>query len=246
MTVSVCIPMYNEIGCAEGSAASLYDKMKSLESQKGISFEIVFCDDGSTDGCGDALRAFASDKPEITVTGYPDNRGKGHAVKRAILESRGDVAVFTDCDLAYGVDVIEKALERFEEEDAPDVLVGSRNLDPSGYAGYGALRRFASRVYIKVLSFVGGLDLTDSQCGFKAFDGESAKTIFSYCECDGFAFDYEVIMIARRRGMKISEMPVSIVNHGKSSVRVVRDSVKMVRDILKIKRRVRRLDIAAK
>ena len=244
MTVSVCIPVYNESECAERSAGALYRKMKTLE-EKGVSFEIVFCDDGSTDGSGDILRAFAADKPEIRVTGYPVNRGKGHAVKRAITESSGDVAIFTDCDLAYGVDVIEDALARFDGDGRPDVLIGSRNLDPSGYAGYGALRRLASRVYIKLLSFVGGLDLTDSQCGFKAFDGESAEKIFSYCECDGFAFDYEVIMIAHRLGLKIGEMPVSIVNHGKSSVHVVSDSVKMMKDILKIKRRVGRLDIAA-
>ena len=238
MIVSVCIPMYNEIGGAENSAAALYKKMTELAASRGISFEIVFCDDGSTDGCGDAVRAYAMDKEEIRVVGYSDNRGKGHAVKTAVEESRGDVVIFTDCDLAYGVDVIEDAAERFESGDRTDVIVGSRNLDPSGYAGYGALRRLASRVYIKLLSAVGGLDLTDSQCGFKAFSGECARTVFGYCECDGFAFDYEVIMIAEKLGYKIAEMPVSIVNHGKSSVHVVRDSLRMIKDIMKIKRRV--------
>ena len=246
MTVSVCIPMYNESACVRDSAAALYNKMTEYAASRGISFEIVFCDDGSTDGCGEVLRAFAKDKAEIRVVGYGENRGKGHAVKTAVVESRGDVVIFTDCDLAYGVGVIEDAAEKFFADCRSDVVVGSRNLDPSGYAGYGKLRRFASRVYIKVLSAVGGLDLTDSQCGFKAFSGECAKTVFGYCECDGFAFDYEVIMIAEKLGYKISEMPVSIVNHGKSSVHVVRDSIRMLRDILKIKRRVARLDLASK
>ena len=244
MTVSVCIPAYNEGKRLVACAGVLYEKMKLLRESEKWDFEIIFCDDGSTDDSAAALREFSSDKPEIRLTGYPDNRGKGSAVREAVKCSSGDVVIFTDCDLAYGVDVIEKAVGAVTC--GADVAAGSRNLTKDGYGEYGALRKLASKIYIKVLSVLGGLHVSDSQCGFKAFDGESAREIFSLCTCDGFAFDYEVLMIAEKLGKKITGLPVTIVNHGTSSVSMVRDSFKMVRDVLKIKKRVSKLDLSRK
>ncbi len=246
MTVSVCIPMYNESACVRESAEALHNKMTEIKERRGADFELIFCDDGSTDGSADILAGWAAGKDGVKLVGYPDNRGKGNAVKTAVLSSAGDVVIFTDCDLAYGVDVIERALDKFSAEPECDVVVGSRNLDGTGYASYGFLRKIASKIYIKVLTAVGGLDLSDSQCGFKAFRGDAAREIFSYCECPGFAFDYEVLMLSKKLGKKISEMPVSVVNHGKSSVHVVGDSLKMLRDMRKIKRRTARLDLASR
>ena len=242
MTVTVCIPIYNESRVVENCAAALYGKMNSLGALRGWDFEVIFCDDGSTDDCRRKAEAFAKDKEKIKVIGYEKNRGKGAAVKHAVASSRGDVVLFTDCDLAYGVDVIEDAVLRISGGES-DIVTGSRNLTDDGYSGYGRFRRFASRAYIKILSAIGKLGLSDSQCGFKAFRGDAAREVFGYCECPGFAFDYEVILIARRLGMKISEMPVKIINHSESTVHVVSDSLSMLRDIFRIKKRVSKLEL---
>ncbi|MBQ7670235.1 MAG: glycosyltransferase [Clostridia bacterium] len=244
MTVSVCIPAYNEGERLVKCASVLYEKMNALREREAWDFELIFCDDGSTDDSFAALTEFSSDKPEIRLVGYPQNHGKGSAVREAVKSSVGDVVIFTDCDLAYGVDVIEKAVGAVKG--GADVAAGSRNLTKGGYGEYSALRRFASKIYIKVLSVLGGLHVSDSQCGFKAFDGDGARMIFSLCTCDGFAFDYEVLMIAEKLGKKISGLPVTIVNHGSSSVSVIRDSIKMVKDVLKIKKRVSKLDLSEK
>ena len=199
MKFSLCIPMYNE-------SAIIADTAKTLASYMNENFddyEILFSDDGSTDGSADIVRAL--NLPGVRVIGYPDNRGKGSAVREAMLAADGDVVMFTDSDLAYGTEVIGRVAREMEDKPELDVLVGSRNISEDGYEGYTFLRKLASKAYIKLLCLAGGLRLSDSQCGCKAFRGEAAKRIFSHCEVNGFAFDFEAIMIATRMKMKMDE-----------------------------------------
>ena len=240
MTVSVCIPMYNESETVDKCVTTLLRSIDSFADRHGWSFEIILCDDGSADDTREKALRYRENDPRVRVIGYDVNRGKGAAVREAILASCGDAVLYTDCDLAYGADIIEDAVERLTDGNdfSCDVLIGSRNLSKDGYSGYGFFRKTASKLYIRTLAVIGGFSLTDSQCGFKVFKGESAKKIFSMCECDGFAFDYEVLLTAKGLGMKISEMPVKIINHRESTVHVARDSMRMIKDIFAIKRRV--------
>ena len=102
------------------------------------------------------------------------------------------------------------------------------------------MRKVASKVYIKVLCFAGGFDLTDSQCGCKAFKRDAARDIFSKAKVNGFAFDFELILRAKNAGIKIIEMPVKIINHRDSKIHIVRDSIRMLRDIRKIKKDIKK------
>ena len=120
------------------------------------------------------------------------------------------------------------------------MVIGSRPLHPEGYAGYTAIRKLASKTYIKVLNVAGGFRLSDSQCGCKAYRGEAAQAIFSRTETKGFAFDFETILWAQKLGYKILEMPVTVVNHRDSKVSVVRDTFKMLKELRQIKRRVKK------
>ncbi|MBO5305846.1 MAG: glycosyltransferase family 2 protein, partial [Clostridia bacterium] len=85
--------------------------------------------------------------------------------------------------------------------------------------------------------------LSDSQCGCKAFRGNMAEKIFSHCEVDGFAFDFEAIMIGTRLGARFFELPVKIINHRESKVHVISDALKMMGDLYKMKKRVARMDL---
>ena len=237
MKFTVCIPMYNESKIIADTARKLSDYMSANFEE----YEIIFSDDGSKDGSADIVRELAL--PGVCVVGYADNRGKGSAVREAMLASSGDAVMFTDSDLAYGTDVIKKVAEAFENNPDCDVVVGSRNLDKEGYSSYTLLRKIASKCYIGVLKAVGGLKISDSQCGCKAFSGRAAKRIFSHCQVNRFAFDFEAILIAEKCGYKIHEIPVKIINHGDSKVNVLRDSVKMIRDIAKMKKRISKLDV---
>lgn len=232
MKVSVCIPMYNENAIIANTARVLSDYMSASFSD----YEILFCDDGSTDGCGDTVRAL--ELPNVRVIGYEQNRGKGYAVRTAMLEATGDIRMFTDADLAYGTDVIARVVETFTQNADASLVIGSRNISRDGYEGYTWLRRVASRAYIRVLCLAGGFRLSDSQCGCKAFRGEAAEQIFSKCEVDRFAFDFEAILWAINLNMKIVEMPVKVINHGDSKVRIVRDTVRMLKDLRRMKKRI--------
>ena len=244
MKISVCIPMYNESKIAAATAETVWGAMDALRRAHGWEFEILFADDGSLDDCGERVRRAVQEKrlDGVRVVGYEKNRGKGAAVRTAVLASTGDIVVYTDCDLAYGTDVIGEAVGRFTEE--TDAVIGSRRLSGDGYESYSSLRRLASGVYIRVLCLVGGFRLSDSQCGFKAFRGDVARKIFAKCETDGFAFDFEVLMLAGKLGAHIDEMPVKIINHRASTVHLFRDSARMLRDMIRIKRRVRRVQLS--
>ena len=233
MKLSVCIPMYNESGVIADSARRLSDYM----AEHFTDYEILFCNDGSTDGCDEIVEGLAL--PNVRVIGYGKNRGKGCAVRTAMLEARGEIRLFTDADLAYGCEVIGRFVQAFEENPDADLVIGSRNLDASGYEGYTALRRIASKVYIRLISIAGGFRLSDSQCGIKAFRASAAEAVFSRCETDGFAFDLEALLRAAEMKLGITEVPVRVLVHGDSKVRVVRDTVRILSDTRRIKRRIR-------
>ena len=229
--------MYNEKSIIADTAKTLSDYM----SEHFEDYEILFSNDGSKDGCDEIVRSL--NLPHVRVTGYPVNQGKGCAVRTAVLEAEGDIVMFTDADLAYGTDVIARVAEKFAENPDADVVIGSRNLNKDGYEGYTLLRKIASKTYIKILCIAGGFKLSDSQCGCKAFRGEAAQKIFSRCEVNGFAFDFEAILWSQRYGCKIVEMPVKIINHRESKVHVISDTFKMLRDLRKMKKRIRKAEL---
>ena len=237
MKFSLVIPMYNEKSIIADTAKTLSDYM----SEHFDDYEILFSNDGSKDGCDEIVREL--NLPNVRVTGYPVNQGKGCAVRTAVMEAEGDIVMFTDADLAYGTDVIARIAETFQANPDADMIIGSRNLSSDGYEGYTLMRKLASKTYIKVLCIAGGFKLSDSQCGCKAFRGEAAKKIFSRCEVNGFAFDFEAILWSQRYGCKIVEMPVKIINHRESKVHVISDTFKMLRDLRKMKKRIRKASL---
>lgn len=231
--VSVVIPVYNEEKRIEKTADILVSYLENAVD----AYEVVFSNDGSLDSTFEKAKALSEKNPCIKAVGYAQNRGKGGAVRAGIMAAEGDIILFTDCDLAYGTEVIGNAVKRFEETGA-DIVTGSRNLNKESYEGYTFLRKIMSKVYFKVIAAAAGFKLSDSQCGFKCFKKEAAHEVFSECVIDSFAFDLEALMKAQNKGYKIAEMPVKILenDNGNSKVRVIRDTLKMLKDIKKIKK----------
>ena len=233
MKFSLIIPMYNEHSIICDTAKTLSKYL----SEHFDDYELIFVDDGSKDDSAKLVEGLAL--PRVRVVSYQPNRGKGCAVRTGMLEAKGDIAMFIDADLAYGTDVIAEAVALLEANPDKDMLIGSRVLHPEGYAGYTALRKLASKTYIKVLNIVGGLKYSDSQSGCKAYRGRAIQEIFSRMQTDNFAFDFESILWAQKLGFQIIEMPVKIVNHRESKVNVVRDTFRMLSELSKIKKHVR-------
>ena len=243
MKISVIIPMYNESSIIEDSIKKFHTYMENTFED----FELIFVDDGSKDGCSEFVKAAEGKLSGVRLIRYENNRGKGCAVRTGMLAASGDVAMFTDCDIAYGVEIIKNVYDYFVFDDEKvkngsvrtSVVVGSRNLTEDGYEGYTFIRKLASKIYIKVLCITAGFNLSDSQCGMKGFRTKDAKEIFSECETDGFAFDFEVLLTAKSKGFKMDEIPVKIINHRESKIHVLSDTFKMLGDLMRIKRRVK-------
>ena len=235
MRISLCVPMYNESSIIASTARELD---KYMSEHFGNDYEIIFADDGSRDGSADIVNSLAL--PNVRVEGYEKNAGKGCAVRHGVLATRGDVVLFTDADLAYGVDLIEDAV-RILEGGTHEVLVASRAKHKQGYEGYTFIRKLASKTYIKVLNIFGGIKISDAQCGFKGFKGDVGRRIFSLCKTNNFAFDLEVIMIAQKMKLRIFEMPAKIINHRESKVNVIKDAIRMLKEISKIKKRLKNI-----
>lgn len=238
--ISLCIPMYNESSIIADTAKTLHEYMSATFE----SYEIIFSNDGSKDGCDKIVEDMSL--PNVRVVGYPNNQGKGCAVRTALLAAEGDIVMFTDADLAYGCDVIKQVYDEFAANPAADMVIGSRNLHKDGYEGYTFIRKLASKTYIKVLCLAGGFRLSDSQCGCKAFTRETVQAIFPRCEVNGFAFDFEAILWATKLKKTIVETPVKIINHRESKVNVLRDTFKMLKDLVKMKKRIKKAKIETK
>jgi len=231
LELSVVIPVYNEAAIVEATAQALTGYLDRLFPAG--EYEVIFSDDGSTDGSDEIIKSFSH--PCVRLVGHKPNKGKGAAVRDGVLAARGRFVLFTDCDLAYGTEVIGRFYGALRESGA-DAAIGSRRLHEAGYAGYTFTRKLASKVFYKTVSLLAGFSYSDSQCGIKCFKAPLVQEIFSQCKIDGFAFDFEVLLLYKKAGAKVLELPVTIVNHRASKVRLFRDAFRMLRDVAKIKK----------
>ena len=233
MKISLCIPMYNESSIIKETAKTVSDYMAANFED----YEVIFSNDGSHDGCDKMVEEMKL--PNVRVVGYEKNMGKGYAVRTAVLAADGDIVMFTDADLAYGTEVVKRVYDTFIANPDSQMVIGSRNLSADGYEGYTPLRKLMS----KVLCIAGGFKLSDSQCGCKAFTKDAVQKIFPRCEVNRFAFDFECILWAVKYGMKITEMPVKIINHRESKVNIIKDTLRMLKDRRKMKKRIKKAKI---
>jgi len=233
--ISLVIPVYNE----EKIIRDTVQIIKNFMDNNFNNYEIIFVNDGSKDNTLKIISELADDK--IKIITYEKNKGKGGAVKTGMLAAEGDLIFFTDCDLAYGLDVVKQGYEILEENKEADIIIGSRRKHKDGYASYTLLRKIMSVVFYYVLKIYVGIKQSDSQSGIKGFRKEAAKKIFNLCEADRWVFDVEILLIADKLGYKIEEMPVTIINHRESKVNPVKDSIRALKEVARIKKRVKKL-----
>jgi dolichyl-phosphate beta-glucosyltransferase len=222
--LSVIVPCYNE----EKRIAKTLDALFSYLPHHVPSFEIVVVDDGSTDRTWEMLsayqRVFAHYIP-IRV----EHKGKGRAVKVGMLTAYGDYRLFMDADLSTPLSEIPAALEWLHTY---DVAIGSRELDRSKVKAT-LKRRIMGRIFH---ALIGDLipDVKDTQCGFKAFTASAAGVLFNEQRVDGWAFDVDILYLARMLGYSVKEFPVQWAHDEGSKVKAVSASFEMLRDVLDI------------
>lgn len=228
--ISLVIPAYNEEKIILDTINTALAFLRANFSD----YELIIADDGSTDKTRALAEAVADEHLKV-VSHFP-NKGKGAAVRQGVLVAGGAIVAYTDADLAYGINAVGELYKLISQSGA-DAAIGSRKLHPEGYADYPAIRLFASRCFSFLTGLIAGFHY-DTQCGLKAFSAQAAKKVFSLCETDSFAFDFEVMMIANKLKLSVVQLPAMIINHRESKVNVIKDSIKMFADVFSIRRSV--------
>ncbi|HEX7168026.1 MAG TPA: glycosyltransferase [Acidimicrobiales bacterium] len=226
--LSVVVPAYEEGEQVGVAVRGLRAALAEVADDGGL--EIVVVDDGSGDATADIARAAGADQ----VLALPRNRGKGAAVRTGMLAARGKTVAYTDADLAYRPEQIVGLLDRVEE--GWDMVVGSRrHVDTTTLVRARRLREVTGRVFNVLTSMVLLGQYRDTQCGLKAFRSDVAKILFSKQRLDGFAFDVELFHLAERYELSLAEVPVTLSNSSRSTVRVVQAATTMVRDLARVR-----------
>jgi dolichyl-phosphate beta-glucosyltransferase len=213
--LSLIFPCYNE---ETRLPASLARARKYLDS-RGIAYEVLVVDDGSADRTVAVAEAAAAQDPRVRVLGYEKNEGKGYAVKHGALHARGQWVLFSDADLSTPLEELEHFTPHLEQ--GYDVVIGSRALKESNLkVRQPWWRERAGRFMNLCIRGLSGLRYPDTQCGFKLFTRRAAQDIFSRLTIRRWMFDVEVLVLARKLGYRVLDVPVTWINSGESRVRL--------------------------
>jgi len=220
----VVIPAYNE---AERLASTLH-ALQAATSRP--TTEVIVVDDGSTDATA-AVAETTLDEAADRVVRLAENSGKGAAVRAGVLASSGEAVVYMDADLATDLAALPVFVAALDDA---DVVVGSRTLPGAVVRDGTRDRAVMAWVFNGIVRAATGIDSRDTQCGFKAMRGPVARRLFGLARCDRFAFDVEILLLARRLGLRVVELPVDWTAVEGSSVRRVADSLQAAIDVLRI------------
>ena len=232
MKASLVIPAYNEARRIEACVRAVAEWSRTRPGN--FDWEVLLVDDGSTDGTADlARRAAAHERLDLNVLGYAHNRGKGAAIRVGVLTSAGDPVLVSDTDLSTPLSEWAKLAASLPSH---PVVIGSRAIQQGLVRKRQAFYRvWLGRAGNAVIQLFAVPGIQDTQCGFKLFRGDAARALFADARIDRFAWDVEILYLARRRGLAIAEVPVIWINSPESKVRVVRDALQTLWDVLRIR-----------
>jgi len=226
------IPAFNE----EPRIADTLSQVIEYLTDRDYAWEIVVADDGSQDQTAQLVERVATEHSNVRILRLP-HRGKGWAVKNGMLAAQGEYRLLCDADLSVPISQVERLLPPLGP--GSDIVLGSREAPGAARFGEPARRHLMGRVFNLLVGGLAVPGLADTQCGFKCFRGEAAQDLFQRQTMDGFAFDVELLYLARKRGLTFKEVGVDWYYRSQSKVRPVQDSLAMTLDLLKIRWRHR-------
>lgn len=231
-SLSVVIPAYNE----EARLPSSLKEIHAFLVNRAYDAEILVVDDGSRDHTRATVTKLQASLPLLRILGYPKNMGKGFAVKTGILAANCKAILFSDADLSTPIAEIDRFWPWFDS--GYDIVVASRARQTSEIVVRQPFcRETMGRIFNAIVSMVAVRGIRDTQCGFKLFQRDAARRIFSKLVTHGFAFDVETLLRARRNGMKIAEVGVRWIDSPHSRVHPVWDSARMLIEVLRMRHR---------
>lgn len=230
--LSVVVPAFNEESRLKESLGRILDYLKS----RGFSYEVLVIDDGSSDLTYSIAEGFAFENEGKSLRVYRNerNRGKGYSVRRGMLRATGRFALLTDTDLSAPIEELEK-LEQPVFSGECDIAFGSRDVTGSEVVIHQPwIREHAGKVFNLIVRLLTSLPYKDTQCGFKLFKMESCRDIFSKQRIERYAFDVEILFVAKKWGLVTKEVPVLWRHSEDSKVRLFPDAPLTGFDLLRI------------
>ncbi len=226
--LSIIIPAYNEAGRLGPSLEKIDAFLKSQDT----SAEVLVVENGSSDETLALAQSYQKQMPYLRVFSESE-RGKGLAVRRGMLEAKGEYRFLCDADLSMPIEQVNRFLPPVLA--GMDIAIGSRELPGSVRYNEPGYRHLIGRIFNTMVRWLVLPGIQDSQCGFKCFRGEVANVIFPLQTLGGMSFDAEVLFIARRLGYQVKEVAIDWYFDPDSRVRLIKDSLCMGFDLLKIR-----------
>lgn len=213
--LSVIIPAYNE---EKRIVRTLKPAIDFLSAQPYDS-EIIVVLDGCKDNTRQVAESFSGKFKNLKIIDYSPNRGKGYAVKQGMLKAAGDMRLFMDADYAVPIETVTGYIEKIN--DGADIVIAARRHKDSVIEKHQMfLRDLAGKGFGVLQVIVLGFPFYDTHCGFKLFTAKAAEYLFREIKFDSNFFDPEMMYIAYRANMKVTEMPVKWSHDGDTRIPV--------------------------
>ena len=232
--ISIVIAAYNE----EQRIGKSLVKIKDYLNSQNFAYEIIVVDDGSTDNTKQVAIAYQSENSNLKIISYPINKGKGYALRQGVLASKGKSVLVSDADLSTPIEELSYVLPLISTHEY-DVVIGSRALKPDTIIKKQPWwRQGMGKIFNRIVRLLVLEGFKDTQCGFKLFSGEASRALFKNARVDRFAYDVEILALAKKSRYRVTEVPVRWVNSPASKVHPVFDSLQMLFDLVRIRLRI--------
>jgi dolichyl-phosphate beta-glucosyltransferase len=234
MYLSLVIPAFNEAAKIGRDIAAAFEFL----SIQPFTSEVLIINDGSSDATQRVAEEHASrypkDKVSFRVLHYGANRGKGYAVRYGVESAKGKLIAFADAGLCVPFSYLSKGIEKIEG--GSDFAIASRRLSGTKiHRTQPRYRQLGSKVFWYVVQWGMGVHVSDTQCGFKIYKKAAAKKIFSQVKTDGFMFDIEALIIAKKLGLKEAEFPIEWSNDSDTRYHPIWGTIRNFRELAKIR-----------
>lgn len=232
MTVelSIVVPCYNE----QDRLPETIERIVGYMDSRGTPYELVLSDDGSTDGTRQVMDDAAAKHHAVRIVALPKNRGKGRALAEGVKAATGARILVCDADLSTPIEELTELEKAFNA--GAGVAIGSRSIKGSRVEIHQPIYRvLMGKVFNLIVQATLLPGLWDTQCGFKLFRADLAHEVFGALTTNGFAYDPEVLYLARKRGERIAEVPVVWRNSAPTKVAAFRSSLDMFLNVLRVR-----------